>query len=289
MARRFATLLIVLLVLLCASARADMRGDAERLLARRVRQTGVDPKNIAIRDVVVVRDQAVLSWDSGKQHGLMGLMVKEGRWWDVYDGPAGAVSLRAAGFTDALVSAALAGNADVRASALASRSLARPAAHGDPFCFDICGVVQPNGSTVFALPSKTAGYQITLQFSANDAPAWIPVTQLYARAPTHAEFAPPQPPAPGWGGPDAVCFFDVGIGGSRAVTFRNGTTIDVWFPFVLDDQLRYNVSFVSAGKPSGMIFGTIFDNTLHFVLPAFTIDPNAPLMAEIDGDVKGST
>jgi hypothetical protein len=83
-----------------------------------------------------------------------------------------------------------------------------------------------------------------------------------------------------------VCFFDVAVSSSKAVTFDRGTVVDVWFPFVLDDQLRYNLSFVSAGKPSGMIFGTVFDNTVHFVLPAFTLDPREPLMAEIDGDVK---
>ncbi len=74
------------------------------------------------------------------------------------------------------------------------------------------------------------------------------------------------------------------MGGGKPVAFTPGTTIDVWFPFVLDDELRYTLSFFSDDKPSGQIAGTIFDNTLHFVLPAFVMAPGKTLMAEIDGD-----
>ncbi len=148
--------------------------------------------------------------------------------------------------------------------------------------------VHPAGAAIHP-PGRqfTSGYDITIAYAPNDAGPDAKLAQLFARAPSAAEFAPNHPPAPGWGGPDAVAFFDLAINAAKPVTFERGTTIDVWFPFVLDDQLRYNLSFVSAGKPSGMIFGTVFDNALHFVLPPFSIDPGEPLMAEIDGDVKG--
>src|SRR6185437_4776895 len=96
------------------------------------------------------------------------------------------------------------------------------------------------------------------------------------------------PLAPGWGYANAVCFFDLAIAGSNPVAFKPGTVIDVWFPFVLDDQLEYSVSFFSNDKGSGLIKGGVFDNTVHFVLPQFTLAPDKPLMAEIDGDPKPS-
>lgn len=139
-------------------------------------------------------------------------------------------------------------------------------------------------------PSRalTAGYDLDFDFSANDAAGPVNLKQIYARPPTPAEFLPNHPLAPGWGSADAVCYFDITVGGSKAVRFKSGTSVDVWFPFVLDDQLQYSLSFFSDDKPSGIIKGTIFDNTVHFVLPEFILAPDKPLMAEIDGDPKPS-
>jgi hypothetical protein len=133
---------------------------------------------------------------------------------------------------------------------------------------------------------QTAGYDLSVHFSPSDEHAPVKLTQLYVRTPTPAEFLPNHPIAPGWGYSDAVCYFDLGVDGSGTITFAPGTSIDVWFPFVLDDQLQYTMSFFSNDKPSGQITGTIFDNTLHFVLPQFVMAPDKPLMAEIDGDPK---
>lgn len=320
--RRCIALLAVFTVLLAQAARADVRSDAVRLLAQRVRQTGVDPKNIAISGVVVRGDQALLSWNSGKQHGVMGLLLSADRWWDALDmtatpDPEGcwfdeqayplvspvpypasstplrgrltpnALMLQMYGFHAPLIEAAAAENADVRAAN------ARPM---NPDCRNALYHrppdvrVRPDGARVHPVAREsTSGYDITIAYAPNDAGPDAKLAQLFVRAPTLAEFAPSHAPAPGFGGPDAVCFFDVQIAGSKPVTFARGTTIDIWFPFVLDDQLRYNLTFFSADKPSGMIFGTIFDNTLHFVVPQFTLVPDKPLMAEIDGDPKGSS
>lgn len=262
MGKRFVLLLAIFTALLAQAAHADVRSDAVRLLAQRVRQSGVDPKNIAISGVTVSGNQAVLSWDSGKQHGVMGLVLSADRWWDALDMT----------------------NYGGRWFTLRSYPLTPAAAYPD----DVA--IHPKGGTIHPpVRSFTSGYDITITYAANDAAPNVKPAQLFARAPTLAEFAPSHAPAPGFGGPDAVCFFDLQIAGTKPVTFARGTSIDIWFPFVLDDQLRYNLTFFSADKPSGMIFGTIFDNTLHFVLPQFTLVPDKPLMAEIDGDPKGSS
>lgn len=148
--------------------------------------------------------------------------------------------------------------------------------------------ITPQGATIAPPRELTAGYDMRFAFSANDAPSPVNLTQIYARPPTPAEFLPNHPLAPGWGSADAVCYFDITLGGSKNVTFKPGTVLDVWFPFVLDDQLEYSVNFVSDDKPAGLIRATIFDNTLHVVLPEFTLAPGKPLMAEIDGDPKPS-
>lgn len=312
-------------IILPGSARADdfgargavarVRSDAQRLLAHRVRASGADPKLLSISDVVVSGDQALLSWNSGKARGVMGLVVSSDRWWDALDmtTPAGPdtcwstvkayplaatipyppaytspgdgsapdpETLRDDGLNEDVIAPATLHNADVRnqdpRGCKASVHTVNP---------DLA--VQPNGAVIRPPRSQTSGYGITISYAHNDAAPDAKIEQIFARAPSPAEFAPNHAPAPDWGGPDAVCFFDVALAARKPVTFAKGTTIDVWFPFVLDDQLRYNLSFFSSDKPSGMIFGTVFDNTLHFVLPEFTVTPGKPLMAEIDGDVKG--
>jgi len=323
---------VVLLVaafaaMLCQVARADIRSDAVRLLAKRLRASGADPKNVTVSGVVVRGNQALLSWDSGKGRGLMGLVTSGDRWWDALDltlrggcwttersyplvvaghypaqylpadylPPPDSETLLSQGLSADLVGAAASANADVRDS----QTQAKKAQHGNLVTLVGCEAdtytvepdlqIHPAGGKIHPdVRNFTSGYDITIAYSRNDAGPDAKLTQLFARAPTKAEFAPNYLPAPGWGGPDAVCFFDIGLGGAKPVMFERGTAIDIWFPFVLDDRLRYNLSFFSAGKPSGMIFGTVFDNTLHFVLPQFTIDPHDTLMAEIDGDVRGS-
>jgi len=314
MGRRVLLLLAIFTALLAQAARADVRSDAVRLLAQRVRQSGVDPKNIAISGVTVSGNQALLSWDSGKQHGVMGLVLSADRWWDAldmtryygcwytersypltpaapypdvywaedYEPPPSPEQLHEWGFSKPLTADAATNNLDVRNA----KNHCNAAIY--PIKPDVR--IHPKGGMIHP-PARnfTSGYDITIAYAANDAAADAKLTQLFARAPTPAEFAPSHAPAPGFGGPDAVCFFDLQIAGSKPVTFARGTAVDIWFPFVLDDQLRYNLTFFSADKPSGMIFGTIFDNTLHFVLPQFVLVPDKPLMAEIDADPKGSS
>lgn len=245
----------------------QVRSDARRLLAHRVRVSGVDPNAVKIYDVIVVRDQAVLSWDSVKQHQVMGMNRTLDRWWDV---PVSSLS-------QDLITAAVAHNAAVAhlQAARLKGSDEKPGSSPLP--------LSASGGTLWTPRQNTAGYDITITFATNDAATGTKFTRIYARAPTKAEALPNPPPPRSWGGPTDVGYFDLEIDGAKPVTFAPGTKVDVWFPFVLDDQLRYRISFVSADKIYAPIRGTIFDNVLHFELPAFTIAPGKAFQAEIEG------
>lgn len=249
-----AALLALLGAFALAPAPAGASGidaDARRLLARSVRASGVDPQRIVFSGVTVAGDEAMLSWDSGKQHGFMRLRRRDDRWWDVQD------TLR-----------------DGACSCRAQVAAAQPQARLEP----AGGIIHPPAR------ASTSGYDVTIRYARNDAAADSTLARLYVRPPTPAEFAPAVAPPPGWGASNAFCFFELEIGGSKPVTFQPGTVLDVWFPFVLDDQLRYDVNYVNGTRASDRIGGTIFDNTLHFVLPGFTLRPGDALMGEIDGD-----
>lgn len=218
--------------------------------------------------------------------------------WRVADyEPPPAAAVLEGRFGKDLVAAAALHNADVRASTelwekadpFGNGHLVRPigcSAATYPVKQDTR--VYPQGAAIAPPRFQTSGYGLKLAYAASDAPSDAQFKQIYFRPPTPAEFLPNHPIAPGWGYSDAVCYFDVSIAAGTAVSFKPGTLVDVWFPFVLDDQLQYSLNFTSNGLPSGSIKGAIFDNTLHFVLPEFSIAPDRPLMAEIDGDPKPS-
>lgn len=281
---------------------AQIRSDAQRLLAHRVRESGVDPKAVTISDVVVVKEQALLSWDSGKEHGVMGLERALDRWWDALDdqtpdprgdcwiavaayplppsnivAPPTPANLERFGLSGELVAASLRHNADTRIVQWAPRCKRRNTANVQS------AVVYSEGAIVDPPREKMGGYDFRLTYGKSDVSYGTMFLPIYGRAPTQAEMLPNPAPPRGWGGATDVFYFDLSVNGSRPVTFAPGTKIDVWFPFVLDDSLSYRVSFVMDGQFSKSIHGTIFDNVLHFELPQFTIAPPNRLQAEVEG------
>lgn len=259
-----------------------VRSDARRLLAQRVRATGVDPKSTAISDVVVVKDQALLSWDSGRQHGVMGLVRYLDRWWDAFDAvrmgdtwhPAATFPLPDGKLSTELLAAASPHNPDV-AGFYADEDKPENNQSGVP--------VSAAGGTAQISRADTAGYDLLVAYSANNAPAGTRFARIYGRAPTAGEILPVPPPLPGFGGASDVFYFDLELSGAKPVMFEQGTKVDIWIPFVLDDSLSYRVSFVMDGQFSKSIHGTVFDNVLHFELPAFSISPPNVLQAEVEG------
>lgn len=275
----------------------SIRADAHMLLARRARVAKIDPKNIVISDVVVVADQAVLSWALGTQRGLIGLVRQNNRWWDALDadGPAwsirtayplqpypsdvrstrsvGSDALKARGFSAELAAAALSRNADV------ARLQSNGVRAADPTHIPL----NAGGGAAWTMRQDTSGYEITTRYAKNDAAPGSIFARIYARAPTSAEFLPY--PTPFRYVSDAVMFFDIIIDSPKPVSFDRGTVVDVWFPFNIDESLKYRMSIGGGREPIGPVIGSVFDNVVHFELPGFTALPGKELMGEIDGDV----
>jgi len=118
-------------------------------------------------------------------------------------------------------------------------------------------------------------YEATIAFGRTDAASGT--ITLRGRAPTEAE---------SWVtyGGNSYFFLSGKAQSPVPIHVAAGTTIDVWFPFVLDSSLYYGLTIAHTDKPIGPIDGTLKDNVVHFVLPAFTLLPDAILMGEIEGD-----
>lgn len=325
---------VLALALLPCAVRADdhgpqhsiarVRSDAKRLLTYRVRKSGVDPSGITVTDVVTIANQAVLSWDAGNLHGVMGLVYLDDRWWDALDlladprntgcwqptraypllqptpygapfaggslmPPPSSETLLDDGMSKALVDLAAAHNADVM-HANAGAPMNRPGAAVRPGCHADGYEVRPdlrirNGGAVIHPPFRgwTSGYDLTVKYAPNDAAADSTFASIFVRAPSAAEILPYPVPSSSAGGPTDIAYFNITLDGTKAVTFQSGTTFDIWFPFVLDDTLRYDISYFTNDTSYGPYHGTIYDNVLHFELPALTIVPDKPLKVEISG------
>lgn len=267
------------------NAIAQVRSDAGRLLAHRVRKSGGDPKSVVISDVVVAGDQALLSWASARQRGIMGLAVAESRWWDALDMTAAHAPQDCWRVTIGYPLTGSDVSPELRQLASAHNALYRTA---HPLCRAVTYEPRklqlvPAGGQIAPGDRSSMIYELRIAYSSNDASPGTVFNRIYARAPTSAEFLPNPVPPPDAGGPTDVAYFDIDLAGSKPVTFSAGTAIDMWAPFVLDDSLRYDLSFVSNDKPYGPYRGTLYDNVLHFELPPYTIVPGSALAAEISG------
>jgi len=306
-------LLLAAFALGFAPARADdfgPRGDvaavrfsASRLLAHSIRALGIDPSALLIHDAVVVNDAAVTSWSSGNRDGILGLIRSEGRWWAALDYTHGAAGwaadasfplephcaansssqpdvaeLSADGMPAALASAAAAHVHFFRQPKAASR----PRIMEDRLCGSSSGPLLPGGGTLWQMRPYTSGYEITIRYAPSNAAAGASAQPLYARAPTQAEIIPY--PANYHFLSTAVSYFDLTVNGPSPVTFAAGTTVEIWFPFALDDTLKYDLTIGFADAPLGPIYAKPFDNVLEWRLPAFTAMPGRRLMAEVDGN-----
>ena len=124
-----------------------------------------------------------------------------------------------------------------------------------------------------------AGYRVRVKLAQNNGDEKAGIADPQSRAPTEAE---------SWANPpsgNAYYFFSGTVRATQPVHVQAGTIIDVWFPFVLDTSLSYSLTIAAPNAMSlGPVEGTLKDNTLHFVLPAFTAPPGAELMGEIEGN-----
>ena len=123
-----------------------------------------------------------------------------------------------------------------------------------------------------ALRLMDDGYVMGATFAVNDATTTARIAGFAFRAPTEAE---------SWAtrGGNSYGFFSGTVQSVNPIRVRAGTTIDIWFPFVLDPSLRYRLTIGSQ-----RVDGTLGHNSLHFSLPAFTLPPGVELMGKVEGN-----
>lgn len=190
-----------------------VRGDAQVLLARRVRAAGIDPKTIVVDRVVAQSGTATVQWHAGALGGSEPFARIYKRWWD-------------------------------RVSS----------------------------------PESPDGFQTSFSWAHADADVDAAIAPRLGRRPTEAESWLSYP------GGNSYFFFSAVVRSSVVVHVDAGSALDVWFPFVLDPSYRYSLTIAHSDPVVGPVNGTLRDNTLHFVLPAFALVPGTQLMGEIEGD-----
>lgn len=304
------SLALLLLVALQTVAWADdygprrdvraVRAAVPVLIAARARALSV-AEQVRVSDVVVVGDEAVALWNAGIQSGIVGLRRRYDSWWvsgqvdrdasettELYwfvDLPGALPTCRdSGGFAAAPDALPVELNLSPSTISIAATQIAIIAEDGareaawrklHPTLIVPYGI-QRDCFTVRTKPSfedYSGGYRANLTWTT---PASLDIARFTGRAPTLAEFSGQAP------GADAFYFFSVAFGGTGARV--TGATLDVWFPFVLDPQLRYALGIAGTGITTAPLTGILRDNVLHFALPPITLPPNGELMGEIDGE-----
>jgi len=125
---------------------------------------------------------------------------------------------------------------------------------------------------------NTGGYLAKLLIQTTQAYASL-IVGFHGRAPSEGEM----PPTPYMNG---YYFFSLLTDAAAPVNVKAGSTLDVWFPFVLDPNEHYALWLGFVDPEISAIPGTLRDNALHFELPAFTTRPGKTALGEIDGDVR---
>ena len=234
------------------------------ILLRHFESSGAD-----IVSVVIDGDQAVaVSGDSGK-YEFFALTRLLGKWW--FQDPitaSGSASpcTNGIGIPEALMMQA---RASIDLTTPTPAPTARPGEYVTPRTQSDCEF-------------ESGPYR--MRFTQPDGmPYRLPIT-IKTRAPSEGE---------SWLTPcnDAFLFFsgtyeygNDALAPTSPLRIPAGMTIDIWFPFVLDTLKTYRLTIGYVNPVILKLSGTLTDNTLHFTLPAFAIDPRAEIKGEIDGD-----
>ena len=142
-----------------------------------------------------------------------------------------------------------------------------------------CSIVQPGigtgilEPTLFSAPWQSDGYTLQIR-----TPALVPA-KLTARRPNNVENWTYYP------GGNAYVYFTLITSSDAAIDVPLGTSVDIWFPFVLDTTKTYSLTLAKAVESVGPIDGKLRDNVVHFELPAFTVPAGATLIGEVDGTI----
>jgi hypothetical protein len=221
---------------------------------------------VVVDDVVVEGDAALATWHSAGKPGIATYKRRSDRWWllATYNtfSPATGVTVTQLEHTLA-VPAALIERAQAHIPGLlTSLPIERPVEQ------------RACAACPSMLWNYTDGFQTTLAFDAGT--KWDPTFALRGRAASIAEM----PPTPTM---NKYYFFRLSAKGAEPIVIRNGASLDIWFPYVLDASKSYDLWLDFIDPDADGLPGTLKDNTLHFTLPAFSTIPGKDAFGEIDG------
>jgi hypothetical protein len=250
-------------------------------LATPLRNEHADAGALVIDGIVVSKGLALVEWHADFDAAILQMTYRFGRWWiDQQTSTPLPLGITGWGCGMHLLTSheALVPLADGHLPSI-TRMLHPPASRGVRGTV-MCGA--PAGRRpAWSDPHKMQAnpYSASLTFASSDAPVDADLDALVGRAPTEAESWANQPSG------NSYFFFSGTVQSPQPVHVQAGTKIDVWFPFVLDTSLKYSLTIGGNGFTAiGPVDGTLADNTLHFVLPAFTVAPGVELMGEIESD-----
>lgn len=280
-----------------AGSRADLRAlrhDAPILLAETMLEEHLVGR-LVIDDVVVSGNDAAMLWSVGEIHRIERFARRRGAWWiageiwidprtgaamggspaDSY-GPTPSL-LRTLGYPKTLIELAALHLPIVQ---VAQAKPKPPPTASNPFPGHFHGDWYVTDEIAFTSdppsPWPTDGYGVTVRFAANDAPADARYARIEGRRPDWA---------PSRIGPIGDDYFELRgvVVSPKPIHITSGSTIDVWFPFVLDSDLEYDIALSTANQRVAVETGRLDQqtNVVHFELPAFTAIPGAALVAEV--------
>jgi len=236
---------------------------------------------LRFESVVVSGADALVECDACSSTALLRLHYRYDRWWLLGYVSASSDGLLTAGLTQPLVTLAhshlaMAEKADAATPPPRCKTFNCYFVSGE--IYDVTAPIQLPFNPTRSGRMRGDAYLATVTLSNNDGSASSKIASLESRAPTQAE---------SWVTPggNSYFFFSGTVQSSQPVHVQAGTTVDVWFPFVLDASLRYSLTIAGHGFTAiGPVDGTLDANTLHFVLPAFTVSPGVELMGEVESD-----
>lgn len=269
--------LLIACVILCpCSARADSGPSAEvhdlhallpSLISSQLRASGdvLEPRgqasSITIQEVVIKGSDAIVHWtdaDFPQFDGIAGLRHSAGRWWYVSSDFGTWPSLPAFGSALALAE-------DNTSLWIAEHKLG---AHRFVNCDGSIEQLQGRLPGLFSPPcgwtdnlyEYVDSFFLRLTFGIN---RWslpgVHFSSLYG------------------GRLDTGFCFTTTLDSAQRIN-ASGASIDVWFPYILNPEGRYTLSLAQVSQP---VFATVHDNTLHFTLPAFSVEAREALDGEI--------
>jgi hypothetical protein len=248
---------------------------------------GSDTHKLVVEWVVVDQRDAVAAWRAAGNRGVVVLQLRQGRWW-WRAGAAGSSSLPG-GWT----SMQAPGNVTACGANASGPPTADQLFQQGFVSKKLAAELTPRLRTT---PSKSAPLVIcdlAYAYFVRD------TSEVYGAVLSHKELLPVPPYAvhlagripedwhkPHVRGASVYYVFNLSVEQPVPILFRtDSTSLDVWFPYVLPKAPRFTLTVRNVAPEITGVRGTLEDNTLHFLLPPFTLPANNVAHGQIDGSM----